>query len=433
MSTVSQAILDLFALASGRTHASQSAAEVYELAIELMTLKQRSDMVEQEHAIKLQVLEPHRQRLVSSKSRGLALLQRCESIDDEDVVHNIDLLRLRDQGLQEAIDHVDNDIQRMSELRSQLKSTLDALSCRMMQLLNLRTPETNLIDSSQVITEDMILPSDLDAAELETEELEAVMAELDNQADGEAVTFSSEDADAMERQSFVRQYAALRAQKADPEQSADAMHMQQDIQELHQQLLMVCDELAIRGIPCRDGCIIHKQDDDADSVGYAPRDDQWEFDANTVTQEHLEDEHRSVKENVGQGLFENAPSHIERPRADSRFEDERWLSSAELRQMLDASCERVRRWREDLDYSEDQAEQDLPTSDVEHMKSALEHLRDMEVGSNWSMPDREPMTAEEAQQSTAQIEAWARIARRNFERSLQEHPEFARLAERRTE
>lgn len=324
MSTISQAVLNLFTLALGRTQASQLCAEVYELAVELATLKQQMDVAEGEENSKLQILVPHKQRLVDVRMGSFPIIDFYEQIDNEEAATNVDLLKGRDQECQDAIHEIDEQIAVMARNKQNRARHFDDIVSRIARAVNVPAIDQPQKEEKQVLTETMIAPEMLDGAEEQIAQFEAMVeaqqAEQEqpwNAEGADVISCTSEQLEGLERQDYMRQYADLKIRKRELEEAPNASEMQQQIDELHQQILLTCDELAIRRIPCRNGSIIQDEDDGNSSVGYVPRDGQWQLHSNVSMQEADEADNITQQEYSGPGSFDNAPPHIERPRSES--------------------------------------------------------------------------------------------------------------------
>ncbi|KAK5950752.1 hypothetical protein OHC33_008135 [Knufia fluminis] len=336
--------------------------DVFDLAIELIALKQEIDAAKGEQTRVEEYLLPHKTRFLVLLARYRSIRTYFQSLDDE---VNLELVVSRIERMETGIEEIEREILAKEEAIERLKSVYDAIIRRIMKRTQLRPGRTHSragITEHSVVTETMVLSESLDTFEDQAMEIEDEMLaeapeqcyqdrdEIDDTTDhDDAISFTSEDFEAKERVELFKELGQLKFQrselKEDPTIEASAA---EEIEALTKQINDLGDEIAIRGAPCIEGSIVWQNDyinegETAQDVPQSP----LEQDVDNVSGAAIAATHKATKEYTGPGLFDGVVD-IEAPDDDSLSEEERFLTEAERIERFEKSVNKVKGWLNQL-------------------------------------------------------------------------------------
>ncbi len=389
--------------------------DVFELAVELAALKQEIDGADQERETLERLLLPHKKRLQILLERYQPMRGFFESRDEQD---NVELVVSRIERMESGVEEIDLRINAKRETIERLRNAHDGIIRQIMKRTQMRVNNMLEWDEQSLIDEAMVLPESLDIFEDQAVEIEDDMQAEQPSQDygdcGDAVSFTSEDAEEQETIELMKRLGSLKQQRTElREEPTNGALVAGEIQALTEQINQLGDEIAIRGAPCVEGSIIFQ--DAHDKVEVA--DEQMSH----IDPEHNMDDlsdvaigaaHKATREYEGPGLFDGV-SGIEEPGNDFLSDDERFETEAEKEERLQRLIQRVETWVVQLESSDEQPRDDADDDVLDLSFEGRDDLGSVAVGEsdsvyNTATSDFAGMTLR------CRIDSWNRISARQY-------------------
>lgn len=212
-----------------------------------------------EHTSKLDTLQRHNQRIEHILEKNNDMIQYVGgNAHEEDVGDDLELLRSREQDLMVASQATQKKIKSMQDQREVLVWTYQAALRRLQETFT-KLKRRSSARNDQLIDDDMLSSTTLDAFEEQCAEFDAMLAEGMQEQDFPEENWVRDhlNQEYLDDENLTLQlkmdWADACAAKQALEASSDPAEIQDQIEELTEQVRSLGVQLALRGMPIRDG------------------------------------------------------------------------------------------------------------------------------------------------------------------------------------
>ncbi|KAK5069494.1 hypothetical protein LTR64_008175 [Lithohypha guttulata] len=404
--------------------------EMRELVERLADTRTKLQAAEKRLTLTATTLGDHKKRVLHATTKTQEMIDYCEAPDAEpEDRKNIPVLQTRLQCLHLTSDTVDTTIGTSRKARDDLLKEVDDLVDQIIQQAHhgpWQKCTSAKLETSSLFTEKMLTSEQLDLIEQECAGLEEMLTEEPEH--DENITAVADVGWYDQTTNLMEDFSTLKIQKTDLEKSPDTAAKRTEVDSLTEQILLLGEELTLRGVPIRNGSVIWADDPldiavDEDS-DYAPAEKSTHLDQKNVQTEQI-----SVQAVVGtasQNVFDwthfQAPEqrdygydrNIEYATQEELVRHQQ-QADLEYQDFVDKVNKRVLSWLEEL-VSDSQADMSGAESEEYNLAAGLQALCDIGVGECF---DVEGETSEKISQNKAdlrrlQVETILRRGRREF-------------------
>jgi len=407
------------ASASQLQHDARVHKDVFLLTLELLALKQDIEDAEQEQHQVGEVLLPHKRRLQVLIERYQHMKTFFESRNEED---NLELVVARIKRMESGIEEIDQQMGSSAEAIEKLRSVHDGIVRKIMrtaQIRSVRRTRPSESGNRSLITERMMRRDDIQkyekqAAEIE-EDMEAEASERfppDSDDSGDALSFTSENAEEQERIELQIMLGRLRTQRAELEHHPGSSAAG-EIDALTHQIIDLGDEIAIRGTPCVKGSLIFKDDFDASKDNGERMVVNVSEDVNSVSDLAAGPPQEVCKELTGPGLFDGVVD-IEVPENRGGSDDETTEMESKKAERMKRAMKRVATWVSQLEADDKGPQSDANHNVLDDNFEGMDKLDSVMVGESDSVYNQD-LTDFTSVILRCRIDSWYRICERHYQ------------------